>query len=275
VNGVLQRSMVLLMGAALACATPPPGAAFPAASGAAPAAGSTLATGADDGEATPFALPARRSEPVRAAEPLALPLALRSPIDVTLELETTLPRAGGDVIRHEDVARSAAHIHARLVQERAEWLFVRNPLDERRVSATLVDHRQRAIIEYPESELRMSGIARGWADVAYLGIGIEALERLQPTGRTLNRFGFDFVELGARGQGPGAASEVWWSEALALPLTVSRGSQAPSVVVRTLRRGVDSERFTQPRARFSGYALMDAADYREKHHEPTRALPQP
>ncbi len=47
-----------------------------------------------------------------------------------------------------------------------DWLFVRNPVDPRRVSATMIDHRARLLVEYDESELRNAGIARGWADVA-------------------------------------------------------------------------------------------------------------
>jgi hypothetical protein len=45
------------------------------------------------------------------------------------------------------------------------------------------------------------------------------------------------------------------------------------VDVRALRRGVDHERFAEPRGRFSAYALMDVADYREKHHDAAPATP--
>jgi hypothetical protein len=256
--------------AALACQAAPRGAVRPAAS---VASVPGTAGGADADERGTFELPERRSQAAAAAPLPVVPAALRAPIDVTLEIETTIARAGGHVTRREDVARSADRIHIRLEREGVEWLFVRNPIDDRRVAATLVDHRQRAIIEYPESELRMSGIARGWADVACLGIGVEALEGLVPTGRREQRFGFDFVELNARAGSSVPVAEVWWSDDAALPLRVSRGTPALHVDVRALRRGVDHERFAGPRGRFSAYALMDVADYREKHHDAAPATP--
>jgi hypothetical protein len=256
----------------LGCQAAPRGAAGPAAS----AAVSGFAQGAEADERGSFELPARHSQVTPAAQLPAVPAALRSPIDVTLELETTIPGAGGDVTRREDVARSAERIHIRLDRGAVEWLFVQNPVDERRVSATLVDHRQRAIIEYAESELRTSGIARGWADVACLGIGaeaLEALESLEPTGRRERRFGFDFLELNAAA-GSTRPAQVWWSEDAALPLRAVRGAPPLRFEVRALRRGVDRERFAEPRQRFASYSLLDIADYREKHHDAKPATPE-
>jgi hypothetical protein len=263
----IERWLVGTVLLAVACVTPPPGAARPAEAGARAASVGPRIDGAEADEAVRFELPTRRSEAPIAAPLPALPAALRAPPDVTLELETTRLGASGSVTRHEDVARTADRLHIRLTGEGVEWLFVRNPLDERRVSATLVDHRQHVIIEYAESELRSSGIARGWADVACLGIGVETLQRLEPTGRTLNRFGFDFAELSAREGESVPVREVWWNGEAALPLRVSRDGAGPRVDVRALRPGVDRERLSEPRQRFSEYALMDIADYREKHHD--------
>lgn len=46
-----------------------------------------------------------------------------------------------------------------------EWLFERNTLDPRRVSATLVDHASRVVIVYEESDVRNLLRLNGWADV--------------------------------------------------------------------------------------------------------------
>jgi len=253
---------LLGLSCAVACQTPPPGAARPAAS-AAPAAS---VAPSDEDESGLFESPERRSAAPKAAELPELPEALRAPIDVTFELETRPAQAPGRA-RREDVARTADRIHVRLAQQNVEWLFVRNPLDGRRVSATLVDHRQRLIIEYPESELRMTGIARGWADVASLGIGAQGLTQLAPTGRRESRFGFDFVELSAGAEATASVRQVWWSDAAALALRVERGTPPLHVALLELRRGVDRERFVEPRLRFSAYSSIDVSDYREKHHE--------
>jgi hypothetical protein len=264
---VRRRWPEVLVLSAVACVTPPPGAARPAQVGTRAAATELSRAGADADEIPGFELPVRRSQAPQGAALPALPSALRAPPDVTLELETTRVGAGGSVTRHQDVARSADHLHIRLAEEGLEWLFVRNPLDERRVSATLVDHRQRAIIEYAESELRTGGIARGWADVVCLGVGTDTLQQLEPTGRSLNRFGFDFSELSVAAGESSPLQEVWWSAEAALPLRVSRAGAGQRAEVRALRPGVDRERFAEPRQRFSAYLLMDVADYREKHHD--------
>jgi hypothetical protein len=95
------------------------------------------------------------------------------------------------------------------------------------VEAGRIDHahhagnayRQRAIIEYDESELRMNGIARGWSDVVGLGVDSSALQVLELTGRTQRRFGFEFVEWHSAAGAP--PREVWWSDEAAAPLRVA------------------------------------------------------
>lgn len=52
-----------------------------------------------------------------------------------------------------------------VVTEKREWLFQRNGLDPRRVSATIVEHAAKAIIQYEESDLRNLLGINGWAEV--------------------------------------------------------------------------------------------------------------
>ena len=251
---------------AVACATPPPGAAHPVAGASeATAAAPEPSREVDPSEGMVVAPPERHSDPPRAIEPPAVPAALQAPIELTVELETKVQRPGGTSTRRENVARSAGRVNIRLDDGQVEWLFVQNPVDPRRVSAQLVDHRQREIIEYDESELRMNGIARGWADVAGFGIGPDVIARLEPTGQSERRFGFDFVEL--RPPAGAAGNAVWWSQEAALPLRVSGASAALSRDVRSVERGVDPTRFVEPRQRFANYGVIAVADYREKHHD--------
>lgn len=46
-----------------------------------------------------------------------------------------------------------------------EWLFKRNPVDPRRVSAKVVDHAEKLIIGYEESDVRNLLGLNGWAEV--------------------------------------------------------------------------------------------------------------
>jgi hypothetical protein len=228
----------------------------------APATPDVLATRpqTDDELAAAVELPSRRSAPTRATPPPEVPEVLAAPAELTLSLERRGPdRAGGS--RRETIARSAQHVHIERADEAVEWLFIRNPRDPRRVAGRWVDHAQRVIVEYDESELRATGIARGWADIAALGARFDTLSALAPTGRVQQRAGVSFVELAPpSGDGP----HVWWSARAALALPSDR---AESVELLRLQPGADPELFVDPRRRFPGYAAVDVADYRESRHD--------
>jgi hypothetical protein len=204
-------------------------------------------------------LPSRRSPPSPVAPPPDVPAALVAPLALTLSLERVDP-AGGR--RRETIARSSDHVHIERSDEAVEWLFIRNPRDPRRVAARWVDHAKRVIVEYDESELRVMGIARGWADVAALGARFDSLASLAPTGRTRQHSGLSFVELGPSGGGEGA--RVWWSDEAAVAVP---SHPADVDALLRLRRGADPELFLDPRRRFPGYAAFDVADYRERRHD--------
>jgi hypothetical protein len=213
-----------------------------------------------------FQLPARREPGApRPSEPPALPAAFASPLELTLEVTSTSTLNGRRVVRRQDVARGAHRVHVRGVEAGVEWLFIQNPLDARRVSARLVNHRRRAIIDYDESELRMNAIARGWSDVVGLGVDMSALQALELTGRTQRRFGFEFVEWHSVVGAP--PHEVWWSDEAALPLHVAGLRPGLVIEITSVRPGVEQQRLLEPRERFAGYTVMDVADYREEHHD--------
>jgi hypothetical protein len=189
-----------------------------------------------------------------------VPAALVAPIELTLSLERSGPGMSG-ASRRETIARSVDHVHIERPGEAVEWLFIRNPRDPRRVAARWVDHAQRVIVEYDESELRATGIARGWADIAALGARFDALAGLAPTGRARREAGLSFVELAPSG---GVGPSLWWSEQAALALPDDAGRSLESL---RLRKGVDAELFRDPRRRFPGYMAFDVADYRERRHD--------
>ena len=222
---------------------------------------------AESALAAPIEEPARRSLPSAPTPPPEVPAVLAGPRDVTLSLarRSTAGASGAVTTERETIARCADRVHIERADAAIEWLFVRNAVDSRRVAGILVDHRQRVIVDYDESELRMTGIARGWADVAALGARYDALAGLMPTGRRRERWGVSFVELAQKG---GAAPRLWWSEDVALALP---SDAAESVELLSLERRVDSAVFAEPRRRFPGYAAFDVADYREEHHDAPRA----
>ena len=104
----------------------------------------------------------RPSSPA-AGESVVLPV--RAPRDRPMPgpRGTGLPAAGRVVTRAGD------RVHVSFEPGRPEWLFARNPVDRRRVSAIQFDRAARVIVEWDESELRMAGIAEGWDDIARLG----------------------------------------------------------------------------------------------------------
>lgn len=66
------------------------------------------------------------------------------------------------------VSRSTHRIHLAMPDRNQEWLFIRNPIDGRRVTGILIDHEHHVLIDYPETDLRVEGIARGWANLISL-----------------------------------------------------------------------------------------------------------
>jgi hypothetical protein len=214
-----------------------------------------------------FELPARRSRATTSiTEPPALSEALRAPLELTVELTTTITTQGRRTQLWQDVARGVDRVHVRAVDNGVEWLFLRNPVDPRRVSGRLVDHRRRAIVDYDESELRMSGIARGWVDVVALGVGPDALQGLTRSGRVERRFGFEFSEWRSAEGAP--ARNVLWSDEALLPWRISLEGDSSLVEVTSLRRGLERQRLIEPRERLPAYSVIDVADYREVHHTP-------
>lgn len=221
----------------------------------------------DGVNASSLVIPPVRSERSD-AEPFVLPdvpAGLARPLAVTAELQTL---RGTAIEQRKTVTRAADRVHVALSEQGMEWLFVRNPVDVRRVSASRVDHGRRTIVEYDESELRSTGLARGWADVVSLGVPPEALQALRPTGRKATLAGFEFSERLPAEDGEGDVRELWWSDEASAPLRVAQARNGSYIVVTSLGASVDAALLLDPRRRFPAYVVMDIADFREAHHEP-------
>lgn len=211
------------------------------------------------------------TSPVRAARPpqtVALPELEVSSSELpslTLELETIAKGAARGARR--TITRTPTRAHVKAAGSEVEWLFTRNPVDQRRVSAVRIDHHHHIIIDYSESELRTAELARGWADVVYLGVEVAALRRMSLTGRTETLDGFHFAEYSPN---PGSISDsgsIWWSRTAGAPLRRSAGGTDSQLVLARIRTTVDASLLQDPRHRFPSYAVMDVADFREKDHE--------
>ena len=106
----------------------------------------------------------------------------------TLEIVTRVQPIGGNAETwRETVTRTVERIH--LLSPGREWLFVRNAKDPRRVSGTLVDHAERTVVHYDESDLRNLLGMNGWADALRLGFepGFNVERRAGSVNRALLR----------------------------------------------------------------------------------------
>jgi hypothetical protein len=179
-------------------------------------------------------------------------------------------RQGRTVVR-KTITRTADRVHVSLGPQGPEWLFVRNPHDGRRMTGTLIDHDHEVLIEYDESELRNTGIGRGWADVAGLGVQPEALRELRLTRRIRRIAGLRAAHRVLPRGASGRVRELWWSDEAAAPLlaSIEDGASRAELRVRRLRLAADESLLRDPRVRFPSYQVMDVHDHREKHHEKT------
>ena len=74
-----------------------------------------------------------------------------------------------DVVVHGQPRKILRTINRILVTTRdREWLFERNSVDPRRVSATVIEHAEKAIVIYGESDVRNLLGFYGWAEVLAL-----------------------------------------------------------------------------------------------------------
>jgi hypothetical protein len=221
-------------------------------------------TRVQDGE-TVFVRPNRRFSVDAPAPPAALPSRADEVQPLTFEVVTRrTSRTGAVSTERQRVSRTRDRIH--MVTPRTEWLFDRNPVDPRRVSASLIHHPSRSIVVHEESDLRNTVGINGWAAVLTLGVDLNAFASLTPTEELRTHAGLQFRKHIAAADGLGLA-EVWWNpdHLLLLTLMIRDAAGLTNVTVQGLRRGVDETLLRSPSSRFPEYKQVDLAEWLEGH----------
>jgi hypothetical protein len=213
-----------------------------------------------------LAVPERRVPDTAPVFPPALPAGANSVTPATLDIviRRDTPPRGAHALR-QTASRTLERIHI-AGNDRREWLFERNPVDPRRVSATLVEHASQTIIVYEESDLRrMLGI-RGWADVLSFGFDsqlLSAYERSEDM-RTIGGIRFArYTSAGTRAP----VDDVWWSDEQALPsrFSIADTTGVTRFAVERARAGADAALLRPASVRFPTYRVLELADWFEKH----------
>jgi hypothetical protein len=212
-----------------------------------------------------WSLPARRARDVRPELLPDLPAGMErlAPLTVTLSV-----RPEGGIARREAgvtrvVSRTADRVHIAEGRDR-EWLFVRNPLDPRRASGMLVEHRARAVVLHEESDLRNVLGLSGWASVISLGFDHAQLKATTRTNsvRTVGPLRFERIVPSSAATMPDG---FWWSHDAALASGFLQPSPAGPVRVSVVaaRAGADAAVLQDPLVRFSSYTVVDLAEWLE------------
>ena len=200
--------------------------------------------------------------PPPVAAPAPVPASAAKLPYLTFVVETTRVDRDGSHRTTQTISRSADRTRLELPGGRQEWLFVQNGVYRDRVSAYLIDHEAREVRFHDEGLLRSRLGIRGWMDVLTIRFDSAVLDSLHRTGEQREAAGASvsrFVAPEARADG---LVEVWWSEELLLPLSVTRRASGVELtsVVDQLTHGLESTVLADPADRFRTYKRVDAAD---------------
>ena len=210
----------------------------------------------------------------RAPEPPVVPAPPRVPAQtaslpiVTFALETTRFGPGGPQRSTQVFTRS--HDRVRLALKggrRQEWLFLQNAVYRDRAVGYLIDHDKREVQVHEESSLRSLMQVRGWMDVLTLRFDPGVLQTLRDTGERRRTGDATFKRYAANAPGRDGIAEVWWSEGLVLPLSLTVRASGVEVtsVVKGLTWNGDDTLLADPSVRFPSYKTVDPADANDHH----------
>lgn len=214
-------------------------------------------------QTSPIEAPKRISPaPTPVAGPARVPASAAALPPLTFVVETTRVDRHGMHRTTQRITRSPDRTRLELAGGRQEWLFVRNVVYGDRAAAYLVDHEAREIRFHDEGRLRSRLGIRGWMDVLTIRFDPGVLASLRQTGERRDAAGASALRFVAPEPREDGLAEVWWSEELLLPLSVTRrlaGAETTSVVAH-LTRTENSTLLEEPAARFPDYKGVDAAD---------------
>ena len=217
----------------------------------------------------PPVLPSRTSlAPPAIPEPPSLPEGAGMLPPMQFTVTTTWSGPQGRRATTQRVTRTVDRLHLQMHGTDKEWLFERNPLDRRRVSGYLIDHGARQILMHQESDLRNEQQLRGWADALMVRFDPAALARLRRTGEHDRAFGAGSTRYVAGDMKADGVVEVWWSDALLLPLRlhVRQRDVLVTSVLSQLETPAGLTMLTDPRLRLAGYEVLELADSHERRH---------
>jgi hypothetical protein len=224
-------------------------------------------------EYTPPVPPTRTPGPPPAIpDPPPVPARADALPPLRFTVTTTRTDAQGQERAVQRVTRTSDRVHLLMEGTRKEWLFERNPIDRRRVSGYLIDHEARQVLAYQESDLRNEQQLRGWRDALLMRFDPESLRGLQPSthrdSAPESMFGATFTRYVAGDPTRDGVVEVWWSDALLLPLRLTIRHRGVTTTARVDRLEAPGalEVLADPRTRFPEYASLDVTDSRERRH---------
>jgi hypothetical protein len=221
-----------------------------------------------DSDTPPISTPQRQKLAAAPALVPALPASASEVPSMTLVMSTRMSEGTRpSSIVKQTVLRSADRVLVTSTGE-VEWLFERNPVDGRRVSGYLTDHRTQRILVYQERDLRIAERIRGWLDVLTLRFDPESLNGMRATGKRTYSGGRTFTQYVPASPATEGTLEAWWDPDAWLPsrLLTRRGPTLITLTVDSIVEGVDASRLGSPLLRFPSYSVQDVTDAREDAH---------
>jgi hypothetical protein len=217
------------------------------------------------GDNVVFVAPIRRPPDALPAAPPSLPPGADDIPTLTFEvLVEHKPLKGRALVQRQTVSRTKDRIH--ILADGKEWLFERNPVDPRRVSASLIHHPSRTVVLHEESDLRNTLGINGWADVVMIGFDATSLNRLTPTAESRTMEGIRFRRHVSASERAGV-SEVWWNQDYLLPATfvVRQSTGVTKVFIQRLDTKTDPVVLQSPSSRLPDYRVVNLAEWLEGH----------
>lgn len=227
-----------------------------------PAAIGTSNDGDRDEAARPV-LPKRRALDPPPFSPPSVPAEADAISPLTLDVMVLQQTPSGQVhTLRQTITRTSTRMHVAPSQGR-EWLYERNPIDARRLSAFLIDHTSKTIVSHSDSDLRNVLAISGWAQALTLGFDAALLANATPSRDIRVIDGITFARF--RVPSGGKSLDVWWSpeQLLTAEFTRTDDKGLTRFSIQGIRRAVDQNVLRPPESRFPDYRSVDLADWLE------------
>ncbi len=184
-----------------------------------------------------------------------------------MTITAEIKHQNGDSIHHftRIITRTKNRLHVNYKQQGQEWLFTQNPVDGRRAFGQLIDYQNSVILDYPDSDLADAGVGNGWSEIMAMGIPLSFIKRLQPTGKSEEKYGIVFKQYIRKDSNVSEnkqMNELWWSSAYFLPLRIVRDNGSWIQELTAIRFEINQDVLQSPHSRFPTYSSFDKADWK-------------